>query len=104
MSELRYRTASSPCANDQIAFGLIRTLSERGPDVPDDIGVFGVDDEILAEYWTPALTTYRLDFERAGAAALRALLADDLESPIPPPGTFRMKVRESSAPPCPRPR
>jgi LacI family transcriptional regulator len=45
------------CANDQMAIGALRTLSERGIRVPDDIAVVGFDDIFPASLCEPPLTT-----------------------------------------------
>lgn len=87
------------CANDQIAFGVSRTLAQRGFIVPDDVSVVGMDDEIIAEYWTPALTTYRLDFDWAGAAAIRILLQPAGVDGTTVSSTFGIKVRQSTTKP-----
>lgn len=86
-------------ANDQIAFGISRTLAERGYRVPEDVSIVGMDDETIAEYWTPALTTYRLDFDWAGAAALNMLLQPDMKEDGSAPSTFGIKIRQSTAGP-----
>lgn len=86
------------CANDRIAFGVIRTLIKRGHSVPEDVSVVGIDDEPLAAYWTPELTTYRLDFDLAGAAALRLLLqSDDFEMTEDP--SVGIRIRNSTSAP-----
>ena len=45
------------CANDEMAWGCIRALTEGGYKVPDDVCVIGFDDIMLSSYFTPALTT-----------------------------------------------
>src|SRR5690606_22347853 len=45
------------CANDEMAWGCIRALTEAGIKVPDQVSVIGYDDIILSRYYTPALTT-----------------------------------------------
>jgi LacI family purine nucleotide synthesis repressor len=45
------------CANDEMAWGCIRALTEMGLRVPDDISVMGFDDNTLAAYYTPSITT-----------------------------------------------
>ena len=45
------------CANDQMAIGALRTLTERGIRVPDDIAVVGFDDIFPASLCDPPLTT-----------------------------------------------
>jgi len=68
------------CANDQMALGLLLSLSEAGRSVPGDISVVGFDDIPEAAYLIPPLTTVRQDFATVGQRAieiLRAAIADD---------------------------
>lgn len=71
------------CANDQMALGLLRALSEAGravPGGPGGVSVVGFDDIPEAAYLVPPLTTVRQDFEAVGRRAieiLRAALAGD---------------------------
>lgn len=61
------------CANDQMALGLLRSLSEVGRSVPDDISVVGFDDIPEAAYLIPPLTTVRQDFDAVGRRAIQIL-------------------------------
>jgi DNA-binding LacI/PurR family transcriptional regulator len=61
-------------ANDQMALGVIRALSERGYRVPDDVSVTGMDDIPESAYFLPPLTTLRLDFAGEGEDAFRRML------------------------------
>lgn len=54
------------CANDEVAFGLVRAMHERGRRVPDDVSVVGFDGLPLVEYTFPPLTSVHQDFHRAG--------------------------------------
>jgi DNA-binding LacI/PurR family transcriptional regulator len=47
------------CANDLMAAGALRALSEAGRCVPDDVAVVGFDDAPLAKHAAPPLTTIR---------------------------------------------
>ena len=62
-------------ANDKVAMGAIRGCLHRGWGVPDDVSVFGWDDEELGRYATPTLSTVTIDLERQGGEAMRRLLA-----------------------------
>ncbi|GAA0502882.1 LacI family transcriptional regulator [Paractinoplanes deccanensis] len=62
-------------ANDHIALGLLRALSEHGRRVPDDVSIVGFDDVPEAAFYTPPLTTVRPDFDAAARASLELLLA-----------------------------
>lgn len=63
------------CANDQMALGLLRALSEAGRPVPGDISVVGFDDIPEAAYLIPPLTTVRQDFTAVGRRAIEILRA-----------------------------
>lgn len=62
-------------ANDQMALGALRALSDRGLRVPEDVAVVGFDDVADAADYRPPLTTIRQDFDALGAAAIDALVA-----------------------------
>ena len=62
------------CANDPMALGLIRALSEQGRRVPEDVSVVGFDDIPEAGYFLPPLTTVRQDFGELGRRALDTLV------------------------------
>jgi LacI family transcriptional regulator len=62
--------------NDVMAIGAMSALRERGIDVPGQVAIAGYDDISTARDVTPALSTVRLDLERAGAAALELSDAD----------------------------
>ena len=46
-------------ASDVIAMSALRALSARGKRVPQDVGVVGYDDVLIAHHTTPPLTTIR---------------------------------------------
>jgi DNA-binding LacI/PurR family transcriptional regulator len=62
-------------ANDHLALGILRALSERGRRVPQDVSVVGFDDVPEAAYFIPPLTTVRPDFDAVAQAGLDLLLA-----------------------------
>ncbi|WEK15054.1 MAG: LacI family DNA-binding transcriptional regulator [Candidatus Microbacterium phytovorans] len=62
-------------ANDQMALGLVRALSEAGRTVGDDVLVVGFDDVADAADFRPPLTTVRQDFDALGEAAVTSLVA-----------------------------
>ena len=87
-------------ANYQMALGAMRALSERGVRVPDQMSVVGFDDIPEAKFFTPSLTTLRLDFEREGRLAMDRLInMIDGEWPVPDetPHWPSLVLRESSA-------
>jgi DNA-binding LacI/PurR family transcriptional regulator len=62
-------------ANDHLALGILRALSERGRRVPEDVSIVGFDDVPEAAYFIPPLTTVRPDFDAVAQAGLDLLLA-----------------------------
>ncbi len=62
------------CANDHMALGVLRALSEQGRRVPEEVSVVGFDDIPESAYFLPPLTTVRQDFGELGRRALGALV------------------------------
>lgn len=69
-------------SSDEMAFGVIRALTEMGRRVPEDVSVVGMDDIALARYSTPPLTTVRQPFADMGRIAVEHVVAliDDPEA------------------------
>jgi LacI family transcriptional regulator len=88
--------------NDQMALGAIRALEERGIRVPEQMSVTGFDDIPESRFFSPPLTTVRVDLDRQGRIAFNRLLAQinaaDVDPTLhaAPPQVF---VRGSSAAP-----
>ncbi|ROR82611.1 transcriptional regulator, LacI family [Plantibacter flavus] len=61
-------------ANDGVAFGAYQVLLEQGRRIPQDVSVVSFDDEILAGYLRPGLTTARLPYQEIGALGASMLL------------------------------
>lgn len=61
-------------ANDHLALGVLRAMTERGRTVPGDVSVIGFDDVPEAAYFSPPLTTVRQDFDAVAAQTLDLLL------------------------------
>jgi DNA-binding LacI/PurR family transcriptional regulator len=83
------------CGNDDTALAVRRALYEAGRVVPDEVSIIGFDDVPGAAFWTPALTTVRMDFAALGRACLSALAGE----PVPMLEAPHLVVRESTAPP-----
>lgn len=62
-------------ANDYVAMGVIRGFQDRGLRVPEDVSVFGWDDEQFTQYFQPSMSTVRLDRDAMGRQAMSSLLA-----------------------------
>ncbi len=106
--ELGHQLAQQPgvtavfCANDQMALGLLRALSERAIGVPDDISVVGFDDIPESPYFLPPLTTVRQDIGELARRALGMIVdginGDEQASPSPPVAP-ELIVRDSASRP-----
>ena len=64
------------CLNDRLAFGVYQALSEAGLRVPDDLSIASFDDDIIACYVRPGLTTAAIPYEEMGRRAMAMLLSD----------------------------
>jgi LacI family transcriptional regulator len=62
------------CANDMMAFGVIRALMEAGRRIPEDVSVIGFDNLELSAIVHPPLTTIHQPKYEIGQAALEILL------------------------------
>jgi LacI family transcriptional regulator len=61
-------------SSDVVAYGVLAALHERGIAIPDAIAVVGFDDQPLARFLTPPLTTVQISFEDMGRQAGKLLL------------------------------
>jgi DNA-binding LacI/PurR family transcriptional regulator len=66
-------------ANDHMALGIIRAMHEIGRRMPEELSIVGFDDVPEAAFFTPALTTVRLDFAEIGRHAMQ-LLREQIDS------------------------
>jgi LacI family transcriptional regulator len=62
------------CANDLMAVGAMEALAELGIDVPGEISVMGYDDQEIARYTRPALSTCVLPSYDMGRWAAETLI------------------------------
>ncbi|MBK8459002.1 MAG: LacI family DNA-binding transcriptional regulator [Micropruina sp.] len=65
------------CLNDRLAFGAYRALSEANLRVCQDVSIVSFDDDIVASYLHPGLTTAAIPYEEMGRQAMQLLLAPD---------------------------
>ncbi|GAA3102930.1 hypothetical protein GCM10020001_020080 [Nonomuraea salmonea] len=79
-------------ANDQMALGVLRALSEKGVRVPDQMSVVGFDDIPESEFFSPPLTTVRQDFDVVGRHCIEVLLR---QIDVGPTAFERLVVRPS---------
>ncbi|MCF1595205.1 LacI family DNA-binding transcriptional regulator [Streptomyces muensis] len=79
------------CMNDRLAFGAYQAAADAGKAIPDDISIVSFDDDPIAEWLRPGLTTAALPHEEMGRLAVELLLDETAE-----PGTrwVPMPLRE----------
>lgn len=82
-------------ASDIAAIGAMAAIRAAGRSVGADIALAGFDDIQTAQDVTPALTTVRVPLEEIGYLALRAVIDDEWQPPITPPG-FEVLLRDST--------
>ncbi len=61
-------------ANDRVAMGAYQAAQTLGLSIPEDISIMSFDDEQLAEYLRPQVTTMRLPYLEMGKAGMDLLL------------------------------
>jgi LacI family transcriptional regulator len=49
------------CSNDNLAFGAIEAIRQKGLKVPGDISVIGIENNPVSAYFDPPLTTFRFE-------------------------------------------
>ncbi len=81
------RPSAIVAASDLIAVGCLQAAYERGVQVPGDLAITGFDDNPIAQYMQPPLTTARAPIREMGIAAGRFMLA-------------LLKPAENSGAPC----
>ncbi|MNI50369.1 HTH-type transcriptional repressor CytR [compost metagenome] len=62
------------CMNNYVAFGALRRLQEEGISVPKDMGIVTFDNEPLAPYTSPPLTSLHMDTFELGVKSAEALM------------------------------
>ncbi|SEH57047.1 MULTISPECIES: LacI family DNA-binding transcriptional regulator [unclassified Leifsonia] len=82
-------------ANDNVAFGAYQALWQAGLRIPDDISVISFDDEELAGYLRPGLTTVRLPYDEMAAIGVEQVLG--LREPGVELVTMPIRLRDSVA-------
>ncbi|WP_308492706.1 LacI family DNA-binding transcriptional regulator [Microbacterium terrisoli] len=80
--------------NDNVAFGVYQALGELHRSVPDDVSVISFDDDEIAGYLRPGLTTCRLPYERMAQLGVQMLLgqAEIAHQLVPMPLIRRQSV------------
>jgi LacI family transcriptional regulator len=79
------------CANDTIAFGVMQYCKDKDIILPDELSLVGFDDDRVASYTTPALTTFQQNKEVIAEMAADALL--QAIAGIPNPDFIRVPAK-----------
>jgi LacI family transcriptional regulator len=89
------------CANDLLALGVLRGLTNAGVRVPDEVALVGYDDVAFASMLSPALTSVHQPKFELGVSAAELLLEETDESSVHRHRSVRFEpalvVRASSA-------
>ncbi|TNE60470.1 MAG: LacI family transcriptional regulator [Alphaproteobacteria bacterium] len=62
------------CVSDNIALGVMKRFAEGGIRVPEDIAIVGFDDNPLAVFSTPSITTIKQDIREGGKLLVQNLI------------------------------
>ncbi|WP_375386104.1 LacI family DNA-binding transcriptional regulator [uncultured Microbacterium sp.] len=84
-------------ANDQMALGLSAALRELETISPRDVSITGFDDNPDAGFYSPALTTVRLDIAGEARRVVAEILGQGADAMAPAPA--QLIVRASTGPP-----
>jgi LacI family transcriptional regulator len=102
--DLPQRPTALFCANDLMAIGALDAARERKLAVPRDLSVVGYDDQDIARYTQPPLTTVLLPNYEMGRWAADSLIAQVRANHLQQ-GVIKMEcplvARDSVAPPAP---
>jgi LacI family transcriptional regulator len=84
------------CFNDRLAVGTYQALQENAIKVPDEVSVVSFDDEPVASWLRPQLTTIAIPHYELGHKAIEVLLDDDAKLPNHKSKAYRvlMPLRE----------
>ncbi len=101
------RLSALICFNDRLALGAYQALADAGCNVPGDVSVVSFDDDLMASWVRPKLTTVALPHYELGRVAISLLLGDEEQTRpngkpsihrIPMPLRERVSVRALSLP------
>jgi LacI family transcriptional regulator len=107
--ERRRRPRALICFNDRLALGAYNALAEAGLEVPTDTSVISFDDDPIASWLQPRLTTIAIPHYELGRRAIGLLLGNsvdggDTHSPVirvPMPLRARDSVQSPRGAPAP---
>jgi LacI family transcriptional regulator len=80
------------CMNDRLAFGVYQALAEARLRVPADVSVVSFDDDAIAAWLRPGLSTAALPHEQMGRRAVEVLLEEGAGGRILVPMPLRRRA------------
>lgn len=85
------------CATDNIAFGALKAIHNKGLSVPQDISISGFGGYSMTEFTTPEITTVKFFYKDGGRLAARNIVAliNAEEVPLTSILDFEVIIRES---------
>ncbi|PSL55774.1 LacI family transcriptional regulator [Saccharothrix carnea] len=89
------------CSTDRVSFGAYQALAEAGRSVPEDVSIVSFDDQDIASWLRPALTTLALPHHEMGRRAVE--LVFDAEAQVSAVHRVTMPLRERGSVAPPRP-
>ena len=83
------------CMNDRLAFGVYQALGEAGLRIPEDVSVISFDNDEIASYLRPGLTTIALPHDQMGRVSIELLLSGNVDGEhlVPMPVVERGSIR-----------
>jgi LacI family transcriptional regulator len=91
------------CFNDRLAIGAYRALAEAGLGVATDVSVVSFDDDPIASWVAPTLTTIAIPHYDLGRRSIELLLdrpREGHEGPVVERLPMPLRLRESVGPPA----
>jgi len=85
------------CFNDTAAVGALKALHQGGLSVPEDVSLFGMDNERMLEYTEPSISSVEQDVETLVTTAMTRLFAllEEAEPPTIKAASANLILRES---------
>ncbi|MGZ9809915.1 LacI family DNA-binding transcriptional regulator [Pseudoroseicyclus sp. H15] len=85
------------CLNDRLAFGAYQACAEAGVRIPQDLSIVSFDNDELAAYLRPGLTTIALPHDKMGEVAVERILSSTTGAElVPMPKVVRGSIRGQS--------
>ncbi|GDY41375.1 hypothetical protein SANT12839_022570 [Streptomyces antimycoticus] len=93
-----HRPHALVCSTDRVSFGAYQALAEAGLSVPQDVSVVSFDDQDIAGWLKPALTTVALPHHELGRRAVELILGEEPLGASTHRVPMPLRERESIAP------